>query len=565
MPIEYRLHKLTIRNFRGLRSLDIELPEKAPSVLIGANNSCKSTILEAISLVLSGPTAYNFTPGKYDFFHDISGNSTDNFELSFSFVPLTGMQLPAVRGGYGEPVSVHGARVTGSVKNNHYSHDTRLIDDSSNPILLPVSLPLKGAPKEKWKEHGLSFRQRYVRWTDISDYRPDVWLLRPGNLFVSLFQWKTGPLQRLSKMLAKRFFETKWDFEFEKKNRPMPDALQNVHRFFSEAIKEFPFWRDDMKPKLRDTLSLYVGRQAQIDIKPDILTIEEWLAGQLALSFSADGGGATTPLDKMGDGWQSLVRIATLDVLSQYPSETDSRVVLLYEEPESFLHPHLSRKLRGVLDRLATAGWTIIITTHSPNLVSFSGKQSIIRLTRNGEDVAARILRADEVDGAPKFQERLDERGAHEMLFAQKVILCEGQDDVFAIRSFLEKRSKIDLDGRSISIIRAGDVGQLPSFASMSLKLGIPWCAISDEDKRADGTINPVTKDIRDRLSKLISRPDVQLFWPNDLESCIGKTTGKADPEWQSKNIEPQSTSDIQKTYPDYFSVCDSVREWIMK
>ena len=45
-------------------------PENATGVLIGANNACKPTLLNAIRLVLSGASTYNFVPGKYDFFHD---------------------------------------------------------------------------------------------------------------------------------------------------------------------------------------------------------------------------------------------------------------------------------------------------------------------------------------------------------------------------------------------------------------------------------------------------------------------------------------------------------------
>jgi hypothetical protein len=139
--------------------------------------------------------------------------------------------------------------------------------------------------------------------------------------------------------MSRRFFETKWAFDYKGKKHSMPDSLHKVHEFLSGALHEFPFWCDDMKPKLEQTLSHYVGRQAHFDLRPGISAIEEWLAEQLALSFAADAGGVTTPLGKMGDGWQSLVRIAALDVLSQYPDEMGSRVVLLFEEPESFLHP----------------------------------------------------------------------------------------------------------------------------------------------------------------------------------------------------------------------------------
>lgn len=565
MPIDFRLHGLQIRDFRGLRNVDIEFPENALTVLIGANNSGKSTILDAISLVLGGPSSYNYTPSQYDYFHASDGTSAAKFELTMSFSAATETELPAVRGGYGDPVAVYGASVTGSIdKNGSYSHDARLIGKDGKAILVPVSLPLKGEAKEVWKEHKLSFRQRYTRWQELSEHRPDVWLLKPGNLFVSLYQWKTGPLQRLAKLLAREFFDAKWELDYKGKKHPMPDALHNVHKFFTHALKEFPFWRDDLKPKLQETLSLYVGRQARIELKPDIHAIEEWLAEQLALSFAADGGGATTPLEKMGDGWQSLVRIAALDVLSQYPQETQDRVVLLFEEPESFLHPHLSRKLRGVLERLATAGWLVVFTTHSPNLVSFSGNQSIVRLTRNADAVNACVLRAAEVDGAAKFQERLDERGSHEMMFAQKAVLCEGQDDVFAIRSYLQRRCDVDLDGRSLSIIRAGDVGQLPAFASIASKLGIPWCAVSDQDRLPDGSIKPVTADVRSRLTRLQSPIDCQVQWPQDLEACLNRGAGKATPTWQSQHVETKSTIDLQRDNPDYITACEKIRLWVL-
>lgn len=178
-----------------------------------------------------------------------------------------------------------------------------------------------------------------------------------------------------------------------------------------------------------------------------------------------------------------------------------------------------------MLERLASSGWIVAITTHSPNLVSFSGNQSIVRLTRNGTTVSARTLRASEVDGATRFQERLDERGSHEMLFAQRVILCEGRDDVFAVRSYLHKHCDTDLDGKSISIVRTGDIGQLPAFASIASKLGIPWCAVSDEDRLSDGTINVATEGVRRRLSTLQSSLDCQVQWPENLEACLKRTS----------------------------------------
>jgi hypothetical protein len=227
MPVNFRRERLAIRTFRGVRALDLELPHGAPVVLIGANNAGKSTILDALSIVLGGPGSYNFVPNEYDFFHDATGTAAESFEITVSFAADSPQELPAVRGGYGDPVAVHGARVSAKTdRKGRHEHETRLIGEDREVITLPVSIPLKGATKDKWKEHGLSFRMRNARWSEISDCRPDVWLLRPDNLYASLYQWKTGPLQRLASLLARTFFESSWTFEYEGTQSPTDHQVQ---------------------------------------------------------------------------------------------------------------------------------------------------------------------------------------------------------------------------------------------------------------------------------------------------------------------------------------------------
>lgn len=140
------------------------LPERAPVVLIGANNACKSTILNAVALALGGPSFYNFTPGKFDFFHDTAGQSVGSFAVTVAFAAAQENQFPAVRGGIGNPVAVHGIRVSGSVdKNSRYSHEARLLDKDNKPILLPSGVPLQGETKKTWKESQRPIVQATIR------------------------------------------------------------------------------------------------------------------------------------------------------------------------------------------------------------------------------------------------------------------------------------------------------------------------------------------------------------------------------------------------------------------
>jgi putative ATP-dependent endonuclease of the OLD family len=564
MPIGIQLDSLQVNNFRGLQELSIDISRQGPTVLIGANNSCKSTIVDALALALGGPAFYRFEPSRYDYFHDQSGTAAKSFGITTRFVAPPGCELPAVRGAYGDPVVVHGACASGTTdKNGRFTHQVRLIDDQGESIALPLHTPLKKSDAPAWKEHNVNFRMRTARWMDVSEHQPEIWSLQPTNLYKSLYEWKTGPLQRLAKMLTARFLETKWTFEYNGKKQAMPKGIEAVHNFFSAAVRDFPFWKDDLKPRLQDTLSKYVGHDTRIELRPSILEVEEWIVQQLAVAFATDSGGATTPLESMGQGWQSLVRIAALDALSQYPAEVSSRVVLLMEEPESFLHAHLCRKLRTVLDRLASGGWTIVMTTHSSSMVSFAGRQTIVRLTRRGQRVHSRQLQTMAIADGPKFQERLDERGAHEMLFAQRAVLCEGIDDVFAVRSYIENRRRLDIDARSVSIIRTGDVGQLGNFAAVASALGIPWCAVSDQDLEADGAVKQSTATVRDTLTRIQGPLDKQVEWPIDLEACLGKKQGKARPEWQAKEIEPKTPDELRADCGGYVATCEKIIQWI--
>ncbi len=396
-------------------------------------------------------------------------------------------------------------------------------------------------------------------------------LLTPQNVHHSLFTWKTGPLNRLATILAQRFLEQRWTFQFAGKPVKMPDHIKSVHKFFATAIEEFPFWKDELRPKLAETLSAYVGRHAQIELKPTIQQVEEWLRQQLLLSFAADEHGTMTPIEGMGDGWKSLIRLAALDVLSQFPDETKSSVMLLFEEPETHLHPHLRRRMRAVLQRLAAAGWYVITSTHSAELIDFGSRQLVVRLSRRGDEVTIGSIDTALAPDAVRVQAKIDESGNGEMFFANKVVLCEGKDDEFALKACLRKMD-VDLDGRSVSVLGVGGKGNILDYAEMLTQCGTPWCAIVDEDLLPDGTYKDGAERAVQRIREVSSANDALLIWETDLEHCFGiarnaqkpsRAEHKADPEWQQGTIGSITFSDLASRYPAIASVVTGAKAWI--
>ncbi len=562
MPINYRLDRLEVRNFRGLPTLDLILPEGIPTYLIGANNSGKSTVLNAIALAFRQAGFINPELAPFDFFHPQQGDPATEFTATVFFAADDVTLLPAVQG-VGDPVPAHGTQSRGRINaSGRPELKTFLVDAAGKSIALSPRTPLKESLKAAYADHpGLGFRKLYARPQDIAESVPDIWHLRPDNVYPSLYTWKTGPLMRLAKILSEKFFETEWAFSFKGKDSPMPQRMRAAHEFLLAAVAEFPFWKDELKPKFDSVLTSYLGRHAHIDLRPTIQKIEDWMAQQLALSFATDGGGAATPLSSMGDGWQSLVRLAALDVLRQMPDQRRERVVLLFEEPEAFLHPHLRRKLRSVLADLSSGGWTIICTTHAPEFISFQQDQQVVRMCRTGDQVTYGTLTTSGSPEEIKIQEKLDEHGTHEMFFANAVILCEGKDDEHALRLWLGKNNA-DLDGKSISVVGVGSVNNLPAYAETASALGIAWCAVLDEDRTSSG-LNPATEAKRQELRTLASSADLVVDWPGSLEACLGIAVGsKALPAWQEQHLEVLDAAGIKQAHPQFAATCASVKKW---
>lgn len=562
MAIGFQVAKLKITRFRGIKDLEVEFHSGVPSFLVGPNNAGKSTVLSALALAFRGGGFHTFSPEAHDFFHSPDGAIAKDFEIDVEFRAPPGGELPAVQG-VGNPTAVHGLRTLGRTTQGRFEHRHVLLDEKGNAITISPRTPLKGAAKQKYKEHkNLGWTQFYARLDDIRDSLPQIWLLSPDNLERSLYSWQTGPLQQIAKILSKQFLETDWKFTYDKKERKMPDTLKSAHDFFRASVAEFPFWKDEIEPKLAQSLKTYLGENVKLGLQPDIMELQEWLQQQLAVSFAAEAGGPLIPLPRMGRGWQALVRLAALEVIESFSEASPTPVVLLCEEPEVYLHPHLSRKLRSVLAGLAEKNWLVLVATHASELISFNESQHIIRIWRQDTSTSRGHLLTSKLPEGPKFQSRLDERGNHELVLANRLIFCEGKDDVFAIRSYLDDAG-VDLDARGVSILDVGGCSNEPDYARMARSLGIPWCGVTDEDVDGTGAINPTTKSARDALAVEMTECDELPIWKGSLEACLKRTSGKATPEWQVDNVFTKTMSEIHSAYPRFVAVVEQIRSWI--
>jgi hypothetical protein len=80
-----------------------------------------------------------------------------------------------------------------------------------------------------------------------------------------------------------------------------------------------------------------------------------------------------------------------------------------------------------------------------------------------------------------------------------------------------------------------------------------------------DGTLNPVTANVRQRVEALRGPGDMSAMWPGKLEACLGVPPGqKLTPEWQAANTDPKPLAQMQMDHPHLMATCGLVRSWIL-
>ena len=194
--------------------------------------------------------------------------------------------------------------------------------------------------------------------------------------------------------------------------------------------------------------------------------------------------------------YTSALKILELD--HQVRHGDRSHTFLAIEEPEAHLHPHVQRRVyRSFLrprqpvplgdeaaERRASDS-TILLTTHSPNIVSVTPVQSIVllrssadRQSTEGVSTATLELEAAEVEDIERY---LDvSRG--EILFAKGVVLVEGEAEEYIVPVLAELLG-VNLDEIGISVCSVAGTHFLPYLKLLGPNgLDIPHAVITDSD-----------------------------------------------------------------------------------
>lgn len=149
------------------------------------------------------------------------------------------------------------------------------------------------------------------------------------------------------------------------------------------------------------------------------------------VGISVDDG-VLTPIERKGDGVQSLVALAMMRHMAEQRRGSASSILAI-EEPESHLHPYAVRELRRVVLELSSLN-QVLVSSHSPLFVY---------PTRLASNLLVQDTQATPAKSIQQIRSCLGVRFSDNLQNAEVVLLVEGKDDKIALSEIIMYRSEI--------------------------------------------------------------------------------------------------------------------------
>jgi putative ATP-dependent endonuclease of OLD family len=293
-------------------------------------------------------------------------------------------------------------------------------------------------------------------------------------------------------------------------------SFVKIQRKLSRVTDEDGTVKDDRLDQVRlieSTIESFV-RESFPDVRLNMDVPAPTLPTILGAAQLRVNDGHEGPLANKGDGLKRTVLFAILRAYTRLRSQglnsesaaaaPASSYVLLFEEPELYLHPRAQRQLMSTLTDFSV-NHPVLVTTHSP---SFFGRSTtgFAKLQKNqgGVHVFPVDLDISKRDSYQLVQYENNEAA----FFARSVVLVEGDSDTFTFPHLARLIDPAwDDDELNVMFIKTGGKGSITRYRKFFKAFGVQVHVITDLDALVDGfTHLTTTQSLREQHAKLMSK-----------------------------------------------------------
>jgi predicted ATP-dependent endonuclease of OLD family len=501
-----RIYELKINNFRGIKTFSRKFVKNF-NCLLGRGDSGKTTILDAISFVLSPNWNNSFYDS--DFYN---GNVDNSIEIEASLLDLPQKLIKEEK--YG--LYIRGLDSNGDIQDE-------LQEDHEK--VLTIKLEVKKDLEPQW--YVVNNRQEPLRISATDRAKLDVFMV--SDYVDRHFSWSRGnPLYSILK-------------ENQTSNDEKSDVIIEALREAKGKIDQDSFSQfndvTELVKKVSSDLGIdLAGAKTTIDFRD--VSIKD---GRVCLH---DGD---VPLRLKGKGSKRLISIAIQTILAQYGG------IMLIDEVEQGLEPDRVKHLVRTLKKDNKG--QIFITTHSSEVVTELEAEDLVIVNNNEGNVT--MLAPDK-----NFQDII--RSCPEAGYAKKVIVCEGKTEIGICRA-LDTYRKIN--GKEYMLFKncVYTFGGGHSFTARAMKLkelDLTVCVFCDSD---DTKLKPTKEDLGKSEVKIFdcdnnNAIEQQVFqdlpWTGVKELIDYVIKNK---KIEEKQLKESIKSKYKGTFPDDFKNTDNL------
>lgn len=430
-----RIHQLKINHFRGIEHFEQCFDDTNLIILIGRGDSGKSTILKAISLVLS--PAWNNTFADTDFYNL---DTTKPIEIEVSLRCVPDKLLSDAKYGLYKRLLVNGEIIDEISKSGEEPF-------AQEEDILTIKLVVDDTLQPKWyvdREQDIEISHRDRALLDmfmIADYADNHFSYNKLSPLYALLKKGLDAPDTIEKKLV----------------AVVRQAYQSIAS--NVSFQEFEKVATEIK---QEALNLGI----EFD---DLKTSLEYKGNAYTESNITLHDGQNRPLGMYGKGSKRLLSMAIQLALAKTGG------IVLIDEIEQGLEPD---RIRTIINKLSqVAPGQVIITTHSRDVVVESKSETI-------------YLMSKEANSLYQFESELQGllRSQPEAFFARRVILCEGATEYGIIRAldhYLQREGKLGLSARSIAVVDSKGGDNFYRYAIWLSTKGFDVITFNDDDNKS--------------------------------------------------------------------------------
>lgn len=456
-----KLQKLIIKNFRGLKGKNNVIDFSGSNIifLIGQNNVGKSSFLRAYEFFVNPKQIAILT----DFF---------NYDLNTP-IEIEGYFLK-------EKIDEEDEELRGKAKQAEPDWVDKWVD-ADNLIKI----------KKIWKnkdEAGDKYTYSPVKQEWVKDGFGGLPTLfqkySPTPIGINAMETEASLEEKVNKLIQ--------DEMLKKLRNDFPEEFNNL----LEGVKGLQqkilgtdivaAYNDDLNEHFR---KVFTDLTLKIDPKNDeYIKLEDAFKKNHSVNIKKDNINRTEVFTQYGHG---VIRQALYNFISFLKREKEGKrkeYLILFEEPELFLHPEITFRLRKNLYDLAeNSPFQILCATHSSLMIDISkSHSSLVRVVKAESEDTATYQVGDDVfrsnNEKKKRIQMINRFNPHicESFYAKKVIIVEGDTEAIVFR---------DLIGRfyntfEIYVLNAGSKNNIPFFQEIFTAFHIEHYVIHDCDSR---------------------------------------------------------------------------------